>query len=106
MSNGPVIQVNFPMLALAAANLKKRSADFVTHMGNADIACKPLKQSWVESGSDAAGAYQENWVLIVNGAVDLSRTIDRLSKAVAEAERIQSQQEKTLASKFNPTRGR
>lgn len=102
---GPVIQVNFPMLALAAKNLKDKSADFVSHMAEADNMCKPLKRSWVESDSTAAEAYQRSWVEIVNGAVELSQTIDRLSRAVGQAQETQQAHEKTLANRF-PAGGR
>lgn len=102
----PVIRVDFAMLLQAADNLKARSADFVRHMGDADRMCKPLKQSWGESGSAAAGEYQTSWTQIVNGAVELSQTIDRLSRAVAQAKEYQERQERDLANKFPSAGGR
>ena len=67
-------------------DFKDRFADFVSHMGQADQVCKPLKQSWQsrgESGMLAADEYQRSWVQLVNGAVELSQTIDKLSRAIA-----------------------
>jgi uncharacterized protein YukE len=89
------------MLLQASDNLKARSADFVTHMGKADQMAKPLKASWVESEHSLAGeAYQNTWVQIVNGAVELSQTIDKLARAIAAAKEMQEAQERTLAGKF------
>jgi uncharacterized protein YukE len=104
--SSPIIQVNFGMLLQAADNLKARSADFQQHMGQADQMAKPLKQSWVESDSVAGEAYQNTWVQIVNGAVELSGTIDRLSRAVGQAKDMQEQQERTLAGRFPSGGGR
>jgi len=97
---GGVIHVNFPMLAMAASNLKARSGNFVTHMGDADQACGPLKQSWGESDSEAAERYQASWAKIVSGAVELSQTIDRLGRAVSKAQVAQQAQEKNFANQF------
>jgi len=77
--------VDFRLLGLAADDLKDRFAEFVTQMGQADQVGKPLKQSWAASGGTAAEEYQRSWVQIVNGAVELSQTIDKLSRAVADA---------------------
>lgn len=71
-------------MRLAAKDLKARFAEFVTHMGQADQVGKPLKRSWAESDSAAAGEYQRLWVQMVNEAVELSQTIDQLGRAVAD----------------------
>ena len=68
--------------------------------------CKPLKQSWGESGSAAAADYQTSWSQIVTGAVELSQTIDRLSRAVAQAKELQERQERELASRYPSAGGR
>lgn len=104
--SSPIIQINFPMLLQATDNLKAGSADFQRHMGQADRMAKPLKMSWVESDSIAGEAYQTTWLQIVNGAVELSQTIDRLSRAVAQAKEMQEQQEQTLAGRFRSPGGR
>ncbi|MCP2321610.1 uncharacterized protein YukE [Hamadaea flava] len=95
-----VVSVNFQAMSDLAAALRAKAATFNQQIDDANSKAGPLRDTWVQSGSQAAEKYQEYWTRLQRAAQELFADIDRLGSALGQAGQDQQANEAKFASQF------
>jgi uncharacterized protein YukE len=95
-----VVSVNFAALSEAAAALRAKASLFDQQVELANTAVAPLRDTWVNSGSDAAVRYDDYWNKLKTAAQQIFADVDKLGRAINSAQETQAANELKYAAQF------